>query len=222
MPELFSFNSSEEKQRASIKRLGIGLIFIIILIIVISVAYLIINKDKTASIEILVAPSSAAVKIGEGNFNTNTTIKIKPGTYEVKISKDGFVEYTGEIEAKDGETSYLYEFLTPNDDNKNYYKNNESEYSLIQTISDRKDAVYLDGLISGSDKIFSITPYNNYDGGYKINTSTDEESNKTIIKIYLYTCGETPQLEEFKNNALDYLKKNSIDLDKYIIEYSNC
>jgi hypothetical protein len=215
---IFKFDSNT-KQRKIIKGTIIFLVTLFIGIIIYSVTDLIINADKTANIEILVAPSDAKVEIDGKSYSTKANIRIKPGTYAVKIEKDGFISFNGSITANADETSYLYEFLNEQDENGTYYKDNENEAGRAQQVSDKKADIFHE-TYNGTDNIWNVTPYDNYQGGYKIYAEKDESGNP-IIKVYLYTCSND-RLAKLKDKALEYLEEQKIDLKKYKIEYSNC
>ena len=104
---IFRFESNE-KQKKLVRLTAVFIITAFIGIVIYSIVHLIINADKTATIEVLVAPSDSVLTIDGKVFPTDTKIRIKPGTYAVKIEKDGFISYNGSIKASDGEISYLY------------------------------------------------------------------------------------------------------------------
>jgi hypothetical protein len=203
-------------------KLKIAVISIIVLmlgVIAYSLTMLYINRDKTATIDILVAPTSAEVVIDGESYPTKKTIKVKPGTYTVKIKKDGFIEYNGQITANADETAYLYEYLNEIDENGTFYKNNQIEAARAQEISD-KVADRFHKTYNGTDKIWNVTPYDNYPAGYKIYAQKDQSDNITIT-IYLYTCDDS-RIKKLKEKALEYLNENQIDLNKYTVKYKSC
>ena len=215
---LFRFNSNN-KQKKFFKASLVFFISLFIGFVVYSVTKYIINIDKTATIEVLVAPSDATLIIDNREFPTKATIKIKPGIYSVEIKKDGFVNYTGEINAIANQTVYLYEYLKDKDGNTNVSDENSEDALRIQQINDTTDELYYKAFV-GDDPIWNITPINDYSSGYRISAEKNEE-NKTVINIFLYTCSKD-RTEKLKQGALEYLKENKIDLNNYIIKYSNC
>ena len=215
---LFRFNPNKKQK----KILKISLIFLVIVfvgIIIYSTIYLIVNADKTANIEILVAPSDAIILIDGQQYPTDTTIKIKPGTYGVKIEKDGFISYNGSIKTTANNTSYLYEYLNESNENGTFYQDNEKENARTQQISDKISDLFHE-VYNGTDNIWNVTPYDDYASGYKIYAEKDENG-KIIVNIYLYTCSQD-RVEKLKNNALEYLEEKAINTNNYTINYSSC
>lgn len=206
---------SDQKKRKYFKLTIFGIAAIIFGFLVFISIDTIINHDKTANIKIVVAPASATVKIGDETYNTNTTIRIKPGTYEVSIEKDGFKPYKNTIEAKQYETSYLYEYLEEKDENGTYYQNND--YNLVQQISDFKNDLTRE-TYTNSDPIWNITPYYSYEKGIKI-TADKAEDGKILIHVRFQTCLDS-NIETLKNAAEEYLKYHNIDLKNYTIDYA--
>jgi hypothetical protein len=214
---LFRFDSNE-KQKKFFKASLIFLVAAFIGAIIYSTIYLIVNADKTATIEILVGPTDAIVEIDGRNFPTEGTIRIEPGTYAVKIEKEGFISYNGSIKATANETSYVYEFLNEVDENGTFY-NNERELARIQQISDKRADLFHEQY-NGTDPIWDVTPYDDYPSGYKIYAEKDDEG-KIIVNIYLYTCSKD-RISKLKQNALDYFEEKKINLENYTLNYLSC
>ena len=215
---LFRFDSNE-KQKKIVRGTAFFIIIAFIGLVIYSVINLIVNADKTATIKILVAPSDATVIIDGRNYPTDRTIKIEPGTYAVKIEKEGFISFNGSIKADADATAYLYEYLNEENENGTYYKDNEQELSRTQRIADKKADIFQENY-TGSDNIWNVTPYDDYPSGYKI-YAEKEENGSVIVNIYLYTC-DNSRVEKLKKKALEYLEEKKIDLNKYIVRYSNC
>lgn len=221
MPErknIFEFNSNE-KQKKIVRATAVFIVCAFIGIVIYSIVHLIVNADKTATIEILIAPSDSIVTIDGHTYPTDAKVRIKPGTYAVKVEKDGFISYNGSIKAIDNETSYLYEFLNEKDENDTYYKDNEKEAGRAQKISDKIADIFHENY-NGTDEIWNITPYDDYPSGYKIYAEKGN-TGAVNLNIYLYTCDAT-RVEKLKSKAVEYLEEKKIDLSKYAINYSYC
>lgn len=214
---LFRADSSEKQKKIFKASIIIFIITAIALIIFLTVNFFL-NIDKTSELKILVAPSDSIVTIDGKIYSTDTTIKLVPGTYDVKIEKSGFIQYHNSIEAKANETYYLYEYLNEENENGDFYRNNEKEAGIAQRISDFK-ADKLHEIYTGSDPIWGVTPYYSYKEGIKI--TAKKEDNKTKVNIYLYTCTDT-EISKLKQKAINYLEENNIDLKNYEVSYSNC
>lgn len=215
---LFRFDSNE-KQKKYFKASLVFLVALFLGVLIYTTINMILNADKTATIEILVAPSDARVEIDGREFPTKATIRIKPGTYAVKIEKDGFIAFNGSIKANANDISYLYEYLNEENENGTYYKDNEKESLRTQEISDKKADLFHEKY-NGTDQIWNVTPYDDYASGYKIYAEKDD-AGKITVNIYLYTCS-ADRLEKLKGYAHEYLEEKKIDLKNYTVKYSSC
>ena len=74
--------------------------------IAIVVGYFIYKSIYSSTINLYFAPKSADVKIGNGGGNFGDNF-VKPGTYTVVISKQGFSTYTQEVTVKSGSFGIL-------------------------------------------------------------------------------------------------------------------
>ena len=230
---LFRFESNE-KQKKIVRLTGVFLVTAFIGVLIYSIVNLIVNHDKTATIEVLVAPSDSIVTIDGKIFPSSSKVKIKPGTYAVKIEKEGFISFNGTIKANANETSYLYEFLNETNENGTYYRDNEKELARTQQISDKKADLFHENY-TGTDEIWNVTPYDDYASGYKIyaekadsenpdilpSTTGTTNSNDIVVNIYLYTC-DNSRVEKLKQKALEYLEEKKINLNNYTLKYSFC
>lgn len=218
MERSFFRADSNEKQKKIFKASILVITIAILATIIFFTINHFLNLDKTAEIQILVAPSDAIVTIDGKIYKTNETIKIIPGTYDVKIDKTGFISYHNSLEAKANEITYLYEYLNEENENGTFYKDNEKESNIAQKISDFKADKFHENY-TGTDPIWGITPYYSYKEGIKI--TAEKVNEKVKINVYLYTCLET-EISKLRQKALDYLEENNLDLKNYEITYSNC
>ena len=113
----------------------------------------------------------------------------------------------------------LYKYLNEEDENGTFYQNNEEENQRTQQIYDKKADLFHEEY-TGTDNIWNITPYDNYNQGYRILAEKDDNK-KILVNIYLYTCSDS-KIEDLKIKALNYLKENNINPENYVIEYSSC
>lgn len=128
------------------------ILFISVLVfLVVIVVLIIISVAPKTKILFTTAPESVSVIINNKTYSVNNeeTINFKPGTYEYKVSSEGFGDYTNKITVKSGETSELLVALEPTTDAaKSLLLNDKSQlvmqrfYGLnkiqyIKTISDK-------------------------------------------------------------------------------------
>ena len=104
----------------------------------ISTYFLIDEAQKTAAIHFIVAPVSANISLNGESFKNLETHKIKPGDYELTISKPNYFEsWTKSFTIESGETKEIYVKLNPLPDT-NWYKDHPSDANSIDAITDYK------------------------------------------------------------------------------------
>jgi len=130
------------------------------------------------TLEISSSPSGAKIYVnGEYKGVTPLTLSLMPGTYEVKITKDGYEDYTGMVGVKTGETRSISVTL-------------KLVYGFLSVNSNPSGAeVYIDGNYAGT------TPLENYkispgEHVVKIKKEGYQEYTKTVNII----AGETTTL----------------------------
>lgn len=207
-------NFEEKKRRNLLLALGGALAVVVI----ISVVGIIIRLVNSATVEILVAPTDATITIGGHNFS-NGTVNMQPGTYEVSVTREGFESYSGTFEAISGETVNLDVCLDTTEETAGWYDDTTSaDYQACQEVTDRKiitaEQEWLD-----SDPILRVLPYHNYDAGYDIDYSTDEDLNITV-SITPLSCNQS-RADWLYEEALQYLRNQGIETENYVIERRN-
>lgn len=183
-------------------------------IIAISIVGIFLNSRKTATLEITVAPASAEILIN-GKSYRNGSYQLEPGTYPVKISKENFETYEGEISLTAGETTELKKYLLEVGGGTDWYLDHNSDMMIMNSIGDSEADAEADNY-SKKDPIFSITPYydekNNHFSISAIDKKTAGE--KITIKINANACVE-PLITQYSAEAETYLKNQGITLENY-------
>lgn len=211
--------TNEDKQKRTIKYAIIGLVVLFIGIIAYTINHFIYIALYPAEVIILVAPKDAKLTIDNKEYPTSTTARFKEGEYNVKIEKQGFNSIETTLSVKNGEKNYLYEYIEQENGDKSWFENDRENQIRFEKISEYKARETQKKY--GEDKIFLVTPYDNYVDGYKITATKKDNSEKTTLNIHLYTCNEEKK-KKYIENALNYLKSKDINPDDYKIEYSNC
>ena len=96
----FVFDQPKTKKSKSLINLILFFLVISLVIIIYFFFQWIINYDKTATLDYYLAPSTATVVINEKPLKSDGKIKLKPGTYTIKVSQPGFIEISKNIELK--------------------------------------------------------------------------------------------------------------------------
>ena len=216
----FVFDQPRTKKSKSLINLILFFLVISLVIIIYFFFQWIINYDKTATLDYYLAPSTATVVINEKPLKSDGKIKLKPGTYTIKVSQPGFIEISKNIELKVNQTTYFYEYLEPDSSNQDYYKNHSAEESRTQHISDFKADLERKSY-TDSDPVFKVTPYSSYQAGFSIAAEKQPQTTKVKLKITLFTCSDQ-QIEELKSAAYKYLIDNKLNPNSYDIEVTSC
>lgn len=189
------------------------------LIIIIFTAYFF-TIIYSAKVEVLIAPKSAELYIDGKKYNNSGVFSVSPGEKEVTIKANGFQEYKQKKNFTKETTNYIYTWLDPTEENKNYYKEHADEQDLVETIA--QQGTVLEGEKYNNDPIFKITPVRNFKLGFSASASRDEKDfNKITLTIDLMTCRDN-QVENLKKVAESYFKQKGINLSKYQVKYTHC
>lgn len=189
------------------------------LIIIIFTAYFF-TIIYSAKVEVLIAPKSAELYIDGKKYNNSGVFSVSPGEKEVTIKANGFQEYKQKKNFTKETTNYIYTWLDPTEENKNYYNEHSEEQDLVETIA--QQGTVLEGEKYNNDPIFKITPVRNFKLGFSASASRDEKDfNKITLTINLMTCRDN-QVENLKKVAESYFKQKGINLSKYQVKYTHC
>ena len=189
------------------------------LIIIIFTAYFF-TIIYSAKVEVLIAPKSAELYIDGKKYNNSGVFSVSPGEKEVTIKANGFQEYKQKKNFTKETTNYIYTWLDPTEENKNYYNEHSEEQDLVETIA--QQGTVLEGEKYNNDPIFKITPVRNFKLGFSASASRDEKDfNKITLTIDLMTCRDN-QVENLKKVAESYFKQKGINLSKYQVKYTHC
>lgn len=217
---VFDFIKSPQKKGNHLLNTIIFFLLLSLFILIYFFITWIINYDKTATLEYYLAPSTATITLDQQNLQPEGKIKLKPGTYKLKITKQGFTDFSTEIELKPNQTTPLYQALEPDSTNADYYQTHPDEASRVQHIADANADLERKNY-TDSDPIFKITPYSSYQNGFSIISEKQENTSKILLKIDLLTCSDD-QIQKLKDAAYQYLKDNKINPDNYDIRLTNC
>jgi hypothetical protein len=212
-------NQSAQDQRADFvrthwKQSTVILIVLVLAIIGVCVGRAIYLNINNATLKVLVAPDDAKVLIG-GKRYRNGEHHIKPGEYEVKITRDGFEEYTSQVSIEEKGYGEVYLCMN-NTDGVDWYSNNEKYAHLCDVVNEHQyDKEMAEKF---SDKIFSVTPFHSYEKGFNIDAQLNEETKKITVTIEPLSC-RYERAKALEKNALEWLEKAGVNPSDYTIEY---
>lgn len=198
------------------KNILIATILAFFLLVAIILVLWLFDLRKTATIDILIAPRSANIDIGGKTFQ-NGTHKIKPGTYEVSITKDGFTPHQATITLESGETANLYTYLLPPDGSYQWYLDNSEDAMILNSIGGHEADITSQAFMN-SDPVFRITPFTDPLNNFRINAK--QQDNTVSLLIFLNTCSDF-STNLYRTQALRWLEEQGINTADYRIEYSN-
>ena len=165
----------------------------------------------TATIEIKFAPESAKVTLN-GNGASAGKNQVAPGKYQVRIVREGFAEYTTEVEAKKGETTLVQAVLDSNDPSTaNWYQQNTSDYGIAQSIGDGIADRQYDEIVKKLP-IFKDLPMNGLYGSYEVFYEIANNSRGYELVI-------SYQTEASKQEAIHQIKTKGYKLEDYDVVY---
>ena len=188
-----------------------------VILVLVAVLFALIEGRKTVTLDILVAPQSAEILLN-GEKYKNGTYYVEPGEYEINITHEELEPYRKIVEFADGEEVKMYLYLTGTDGDMSWYLAHPDDDMLLNTIGDYYAKERSEKYVA-SDPVFAVTPYYDYNNGFRVNA--ERKDDKVEIIVYLYTCDEN-RLEVLKKNAGAWLDKQQIDLSKYTLTYKSC
>lgn len=107
----------------------ISTIAAITLFLIIRTIYFTINSS---TVDLLIAPSTAQITIN-GKKYKNGTYHLPPAEYQVEISMPGFESKTITFTSKQGETSYIYNYLEESEGTE-WYSSHQEDVDLLDVI----------------------------------------------------------------------------------------
>lgn len=217
-----AYQSAQDRRaefvRTHWKQGAIILIVLFVIIIGIFVGRAIYLNINNATLKVLVAPEDAKVLIG-GKRYRNGEHHVKPGNYDVKITREGFEEYTGQLSIEEKGYGEVY-FCMNNTDGVDWYSNDEKYAHLCDVVNEHQyDKETAEKF---SDKIFSVTPFHSYEKGFNIDAKLDDETKKITVTIEPLSC-RYERAKALEKNALEWLEKAGVDTNDYeIVYYEPC
>jgi len=170
-------------------------------------------QKGTVSVETLVVPSNATVTINDETYSNKNSINLKPGTYTVVTSRDGFETNTQDILVTEGQTNAIIASLLPvSEEAMRWQENNMKAYLELEgragSIAAQQGQEFID--------TYPITKWlplqkPTYTIGYRQVT----ENGKQGIVITINA------VEGFREAALQELRDRDIDLGDYTIEFTD-
>ena len=217
-----AYQSAQDRRAAFVrthwKQGTIILIVLFVIIIGIFVGRAIYLNINNATLKVLVAPEDAKVLIG-GKRYRNGEHHVKPGNYDVKITREGFEEYTSQLGIEEKGYGEVY-FCMNNTDGVDWYSNDEKYAHLCDVVNEHQyDKETAEKF---SDKIFGVTPFHSYEKGFNIDAKLDDETKKITVTIEPLSC-RYERAKALEKNALEWLEKAGIDINDYeIVYYEPC
>ena len=216
MKKLKATTADQKAKQRLVTTVFVAAIFVVIVLVIVLVA--IIESYKTVTVDILVAPQDAVVTLN-GDKYSNGKHRLEPGEYEISITHSELEPYHKTVEFADGEEVKIYLYLTGPDGDMSWYLTHPNDDMTVTTIGDyyanEKSQQYV-----ASDPVFAVTPYYDYNNGFRINAARNDDGKVEII-VYLYTCDDG-KVEGLKANARSWLEQQGLELDKYTMTYKYC
>lgn len=193
---------------------GIG----IIVILLITLIYLIIDNKNNVTMKILVTPQSAKIIINEKEYQ-NGSYKVPAGSYDIKISKEGFVSQEQQYEVGEGGKINIYAMLEQEEGKTNWYDEHEEDALLVDPIME-----YLNSLRLKEQKekypLLEVLPIEveyyekNYSQYVKYKIYGEISQSKVVIRIVDYT-GDNYE------KALENIRARGYRPEDYQVIYDN-
>lgn len=178
-----------------------------------TIGFIVYRSIYSATINLYFAPKSAEVKIGNsgGGFGDNF---VKPGTYEVVISKKGFTTYTEKITVEPGSTVTVNAALkSTSSATANWYDEHTDDYTIAQTIGDRKADEDMEKFVKNFP-IVNILPIVGMYESYRVDYGPSPTKSGSFAVFISY------QSEAAKQQAIDAIRAKNYNLAAYEVIYT--
>jgi len=197
------------------KRLRLIVVALAVLVIIplIVWGFIMASENGTSAVSVFIAPNDATVEVGGQSFKADKTIRLKPGSYTVKISKDGFEADSQKIIVQDNKESSLVSVLLPvSESAKKWYQENKNEVLRIEGKAGELSAQQGQDFIS-QYPITKWLPIQKaiYSIGYK--QVSENTSDGIIITI--------SASEGYREAALQEIRDKGFDPTDFTIEFTN-
>ncbi len=199
----------DSSRRARGLLIGVAAAFVL-LIVGVSVGIMIWNKIFSATIDFLVAPSDSKILMN-GEQVTNGERKIRPGEYDIEISREGFDAETQHVAVKEGETKVVYVVLNPNDPSTmDWYETHEEDATIADGVVGLEFAEAALEMTEEYDILEDLPVYKyNYILGY----GTCEDSGGPDF------CVVVDADFGYRDEAVKYLQNTGKEISKYYVEF---
>lgn len=203
----------------------------IIGIIVANVAFLLaiivlfaLHITKTSTVDILVAPLDAKILINGKEYQNRSAYKMRPGSYDVEISREGFETKHTKLTVEDG-TTKLYDYLKDNRSSEGllsyvYEGNKMANVMLLQEIDAPENRATVSEYMSQLMLIENELPL-----GYSEEDDWGEWRRFTVLtsteNCYKLACLEITGImgENNREFAMEYLSSLGFKMNYYTIRY---
>jgi hypothetical protein len=182
--------------------------------IAIVVGYFIYKSIYSSTINLYFAPKSADVKIGNGGGNFGDNF-VKPGTYTVVISKQGFSTYTQEVTVKSGETVTVNAALTStSSQTADWYDKNAEDYTIAQNVGDRRADQEMNDFVKDFPIVKALPIVGMYES-YRVDYGPSPTKTGKFAVFISY------QSDAAKQQAIDAVKAKGYNLSDYEVVYDS-
>lgn len=164
------------------------------------------------AVPVYVAPSDATVKLSDNTeLPTSGTAYLRPGEYEVTVSRDGFASQTRDLRVSENATPYIYIGLASDSEEADaWQKANRAAYAKIESLTVEKAREY-NTLFKSNNPIVNVLPIQ--DPYYTVDYRNHDDAS---IELLIY--GVSPQYREV---ALEFLRDKGYEPTDYRIVYEN-
>jgi hypothetical protein len=172
----------------------------------------------SAKLNIVVTPKDSVATVN-GKKITPSILRVKPGSYTIKVTRTGFTDYSATVTATKGVTKFVGVALIPNSpQTANWYTNNPADQLKNQQISSQNFDIQSEALTKSNPLIQNlpfIDERSNYRIDYGFSKLHPDDTNAVAIYITTNAGDQTA-----KDGALGWLHFMGYDPAKLEIIYS--
>ncbi len=186
---------------------------VVCLIFIYATVYVIDHKNLTASLDVQVTPVSSIIKIN-GNTSSAGNIKVKPGTYKIIVTRNGFGSQSKTVKVAKNKTVYVGIYLLPDSSStSSWYSTHPGDQRILEAITGNEfDSI--SSQLSAYTPLLKELPFIGPGLDFRIDYG-NESGNKSNIPVIYITAPTAAAQQE----GLTWIKSQGYDTSKLIIKY---
>lgn len=198
--------------RNHLRTVIISILVLFVAIIAIAI-YINVDRSGKVAVTISVVPSDAKTTIDGKTVTSSGTIYLKPGTYTIESSKDGFTTSTKKQYVGDNQATIATSLAPESDEAKQWAEDNANKYLANEGVAGKAIQESSEAT-RDANPILNVLPYSNYIYTIGYTNDPDDPSGESFILTI-------DAAEGSRNAAVDQIRELGYDPTDYKIKFND-